>query len=217
MTLPIRQVNSSRASAESNHFLFFTIHAILTPFQKSRRSRRRMSEGKMDQATIPTRGRRRLNARDRRTRQRRIIAGLSEGRAYDDIASEERLTTERVREIVTKVLQRRRLHDSGTHALIQIERHMRLAQAMGETAFQGDAKTGAVLLRTFKAIDVYQKVAQVSEVYDDGMRQKLLAKLNRIAARLHEESDGKEAAEREAAEAARAAAFGEAFSGGAGG
>jgi hypothetical protein len=110
-----------------------------------------MSEGKMDQATIPTRSRRRLNAQDRRERQKRIIAGLAEGRAYDDIASEERLTTERVREIVTKVLQRRPLHDGTTHALIQLERHMRLAQAMGERAFQGDAKTGTVLLRTFKA------------------------------------------------------------------
>jgi hypothetical protein len=43
---------------------------------------------------------RRLNAHGRVLRRGRILARLREGWAYDEIASQERLTAERVRQIV---------------------------------------------------------------------------------------------------------------------
>ena len=73
----------------------------------------------MEQATIPTPTRRRVNAQDRALRRKRIFARLREGWAYDEIAREERLTTERVREIVNEVLLWRRADVSPKHALLQ--------------------------------------------------------------------------------------------------
>jgi hypothetical protein len=74
----------------------------------------------MDPAIIPLPNRRRLNAKDRALRRKHIFARLRDGWAYDEIAREERLTTERVREIVDEVLQKRRADASP--ALVGIGR-----------------------------------------------------------------------------------------------
>jgi hypothetical protein len=50
---------------------------------------------------------RRLTAHGRLLRRGRIFARLREGWAYDEIASQERLTAERVRQIVWQALDRR--------------------------------------------------------------------------------------------------------------
>ncbi len=73
---------------------------------------------------------RRLTAHGRVLRRGRIFARLREGWAYDEIASQERLTAERVRQIVRQTLDRRIIDDGAEHAKLQLARlqpAMRLA------------------------------------------------------------------------------------------
>jgi hypothetical protein len=157
----------------------------------------------MEQEIVPAPIRRRLNRQGRAVRRKRIFARLREGWSYDEIAREERLTTERVREIVSEVLEKRIVDDGSTHALLQLERLAPVLQTMGEAAARGDAKAAAVFLRALDRLDRYQKVAQANHAYNDDMREKLFAKINRVAAAALEEQAEKEA-RAAAAEAASA-------------
>jgi predicted transcriptional regulator len=148
----------------------------------------------MEQAIIPLPNRRRLNAQDRALRRKRIFARLREGSAYDEIAREERLTAERVREIVGEVLQKRRVDVGPAHALLQLDRLAAPLRVASESVASGDVKAIPSLLKTLKAIDAYQKLAQVSEVHDDEIREKLLAKINRLAEAFEREKAEKSAA-----------------------
>ena len=60
--------------------------------------------------------------RDPDARTKRIFARLREGWAYDDIAKDERISAERVRQIVGQVLENRVLDRGDDHAHMQIER-----------------------------------------------------------------------------------------------
>jgi predicted transcriptional regulator len=158
----------------------------------------------MEQAIIPLPSRRRLKAQDRALRCKRIFARLRDGWAYDEIAREERLTTERVREIVDEVLQKRRIDASPAHALLQLDRLAGPLRVASEAVAGGDVKSIPSLLKTLKAIDAYQKVAQVSEVHDDDVRDKLLARINRLAEAFEQEKAEKSAAMARAAREASA-------------
>jgi DNA-directed RNA polymerase sigma subunit (sigma70/sigma32) len=60
----------------------------------------------MVQETAPA-SRRRMGAQGMVLRRRRIFARLREGLAYDEIAREEGVSGERIRQIVSQVLQKR--------------------------------------------------------------------------------------------------------------
>ncbi len=77
--------------------------------------------------TVVYRKKKRLDARGRVLRRGRILARLREGWAYDDVAREEELTTERVRQIVREALAERIVDDETDHAKLQWRR---LAPAM---------------------------------------------------------------------------------------
>ena len=127
---------------------------------------------------------RRLTAVARAMRRARIFARLREGWAYDEIARDERLTAERVRQIVREALERRLPDEDTDHAKLQLDRlrpAMRVATAAVE---EGDVRAIAPLLKVLDRLDRYQKTAKVNQVYDDGARKKLLEKLNRVAANL---------------------------------
>jgi len=64
-------------------------------------------------------GKRRLNAYGRMMRRGRIFARMREGWAYDEIAREEGLTAERIRQIVSEVLQKRKV-DTGAAAILKL-------------------------------------------------------------------------------------------------
>jgi hypothetical protein len=150
----------------------------------------------MEQAIIPLPNRRRLNAQDRALRRKRIFARLRDGWAYDEIAREERLTTERVREIVDEVLQKRRVDASPAHALLQLDRLAGPLRVASGAVAGGDVKSISPLLRTLKAIDGYQKAAaQAREVYEDEISEKLIAKMKRLAATYDEDEAEESAAE----------------------
>ncbi len=127
---------------------------------------------------------RRLNAHAREVRCARILARLREGFAYDEIARDERLTAERVRQIVREALEQRLPDEDTDHAKLQLARiqpAMRVAAAAVE---EGDVTAIAPLLKVLDRLDRYQKTARVNQVYDDSAREKLFEKLNRVAANL---------------------------------
>ncbi len=125
-----------------------------------------------------------LNAIARVVRRGRIFARLREGWAYDEIAREEGLSAERVRQIVREALERRLPDEDTDHAKLQLER-LRLAMRVATTALaEGDVAAIAPYLKVLDRLDRYQKTAKVNQVYDDGARKKLFEKLNRVAANL---------------------------------
>jgi len=129
---------------------------------------------------------RRLNAYGRMMRRGRIFARMREGWAYDEIAHEEGLTAERIRQIVSEVLQKRKVDDGADHAKPQLARLERVMHFAAEALAWGDLRVGALYLKTLDRLDRYQKAASAAGGYgyDDEDREKLLAKLNRIAERL---------------------------------
>jgi DNA-directed RNA polymerase sigma subunit (sigma70/sigma32) len=77
--------------------------------------------------TAVSRKKRRLDAHGRVLRRARIFARLREGFAYDEVAREEELTPERVRQIMREALERRIVDDETDYAKLQLAR---LAPAM---------------------------------------------------------------------------------------
>ncbi len=139
-----------------------------------------------------------LNRKQRILRQERIFARLREGWAYGDIAQQERLTSRRIRQIVSETLQRRAVDKRPEHAMLQLARlEPALRLAAGALA-KGEIEAISPYLKLLDRLDLYQKSAAVLEPYDDAARERLLAKLNRVAARVKRQ-DEKAAARRAAA------------------
>ena len=69
----------------------------------------------MDPEMAPVK-RRRLGSQGMMLRRRRIFARLREGSSYEEIAAEEGVTGERIRQIVAEVLQKRSVDSGADHA-----------------------------------------------------------------------------------------------------
>jgi hypothetical protein len=117
-------------------------------------------------------------------RLRRIFVRLREGWAYDDIAREHEISTERVRQIVAKELEKVKNDDVTKHAKLQLARLQPALRLAGEAVADGHVNAIPPLLKVLDRLDRYQKSAVVAEVYDAEARQKLLDKLNRMAVNL---------------------------------
>ena len=139
---------------------------------------------------------RRLDAYGRLLRRARVLARRREGWAYDEIAREEGLTAERIRQIVREVFRKRPVDNGSDHAKLQLARLAPAMQAAEDAVLKGDLKAIAPLLKVLDRADRWQRVAIVNQEDDDRARQRLMDKLNQAAARLY---GGK--AEEEAAEA----------------
>ena len=92
---------------------------------------------------------------------------MREGWAYDEIAREEGLTAERIRQIVSEVLQKRKVDAGADHAKLQLARLERVMHFAGEALARGDLGVGALYLKTLDRLDRYQKAAGAAEGYDD--------------------------------------------------
>src|ERR1700679_1841495 len=136
----------------------------------------------MDLETAPLR--RQLGARGKMARRKRIFARLREGASYEEIAGEEAGSRERIRQIVSEVLQKRAVDSGADHAKLQLDRLAPVMQLAAEAIAAGDVTAITPYLKVLDRLDRYQSVAGANQAYDDEARKKLLDKINRIAANL---------------------------------
>ncbi len=127
---------------------------------------------------------RRLGALGKMQRRKRIFARLREGASYEEIAGEEGVSRERIRQIVSEVLQKRSVDSGADHAKLQLDRLLPAMQLAAEGIAAGDVTAITPYLKVLDRLDRYQSVAGANQVYDDEARKKLIDKINRIAANL---------------------------------
>ena len=135
----------------------------------------------MEQTRKP---RRRLNILARTARIARIFKRLREGWAYDEIAKEEHVSAERVRQIVAQVLERRVVDRGEDRSQLQIERLRPALRLAGEAVARGDLRAIGPLIRLVDRLDRHESKIAKPFAYTDDHRQRLLDKLNWAAANL---------------------------------
>jgi hypothetical protein len=125
--------------------------------------------------------RRRLNVLTKAERRQRIFARLREGWAYDEIAREERVSAERIRQIVSEVLGKRVIDRGADHAHLQLERLMPALRVTSEAIGRGELRAVGPLIRVIDRLDKHQETVVAKHEYGPEERQRLLDKINRIA------------------------------------
>jgi hypothetical protein len=136
----------------------------------------------MVQETAPVR--RHLGALGKMRRRKRIFARLREGVSYEEIAGEECVSRERIRQIVSEVLQKRSVDSGADHSKLQLDRLLPAMQLAAEGIARGDVSAITPYLKVIDRLDRYQAVAGAEQVYDDEARKKLMDRINRMAANL---------------------------------
>jgi len=131
----------------------------------------------MEQTPEP---RRRLNVLTKAERRKRIFARLREGWAYDEIAREERVSAERVRQIVSEVLAKRVIDRGVDHAHLQLERLMPALRLVGEAIGRGELKAVGPLIRVIDRLDKHLDTVVAKHSYGPEERQRLFDKINRV-------------------------------------
>jgi hypothetical protein len=132
----------------------------------------------MEQTPEP---RRRLNVLTKVERRQRIFAKLREGWAYDEIAREERVSAERIRQIVSEVLNKRIIDRGADHAHLQFERLMPALRLVGEAIGRGELKAVAPLIKVIDRLDKHQDTVVAKYTYGPEERERLMDKINRLA------------------------------------
>ena len=132
----------------------------------------------MEQTETPGR---RLNVVTKAERRQRIFARLREGWAYDEIAREERVSPERIRQIVSEVLNKRIIDRGADHAHLQLERLMPALRIVGEAIARGELKAVAPLIKVIDRLDKHQTTVVAKYTYGPEERTRLLEKINRLA------------------------------------
>ena len=123
------------------------------------------------------------SAATREVRRIRILAGIRDGSGFDEIARRERITRERVRQIVGETLRR----DD-----VSKDEHWRVQSARLEPALRlaldavGEGRVEAIdrLIRVLAAQDKYRAQAPYADGHED-VRQRLIDKINRAARDWH--------------------------------
>jgi hypothetical protein len=141
----------------------------------------------MVQETAPLR--RHLGAIGKMRRRKRIFARLREGASYEEIAAEECVSRERIRQIVSEVLQKRSVDSGADHAKLQLDRLLPAMQLAAEGVASGDIRAIMPYLKVIDRLDRYQAVAGAEQVYDNEARKKLMDRVNRIAENLGIDED----------------------------
>src|SRR3984885_14560709 len=127
----------------------------------------------------PTPGRR-LNVLGKAERRKRIFARLREGWAYEEIAGEERLSAERIRQIVAEVLDKRVIDRGVDHAHLQLERLMPAMRIVGEAIGRGELKEVAPLIKVIDRLDKHQNTVVAKYDYGPEERKRLPEQVNRL-------------------------------------
>lgn len=125
----------------------------------------------MDSELPAGKARPRLNLYTKALRRERIFDRVRLGASIGDIASEERLSPQRVRKIVSDTLKRHQLDDLPDHALLQLFR-LESAQALATKAIEaGDLKAIPPFLKILDHIDLYRKASIRKVIYDNEARE----------------------------------------------
>jgi hypothetical protein len=132
----------------------------------------------MEQTATP---RRRLNVLGKAARRERIFARLREGSAYDEIARDERVSAERIRQIVSEVLGKRVIDRGVDHAHLQLERLMPALRIVGQAIGRGELKAVAPLIKVIDRLDKHQETVVAKYSYGPEERQRLIDEINRLA------------------------------------
>ncbi len=114
-----------------------------------------------------------------------MAGSCGEGWAYDEIAREEGLTAERIRQIVREVFRKRPVDAGSDHAKLQLARLAPALQAAEAAVLKGEVKAIAPFLKVLDRADRWQKIAIDYGEYDDGARKRLMDRLNQAAERLY--------------------------------
>src|ERR1700722_10840150 len=122
-------------------------------------------------------------------RRKRIFARLREGWAYDEIAREERVSAERIRQIVSDVLSKRVIDRGADHAHLQLERLMPALRLVGESIARGEIKAVGPLIKVIDRLDKHQDTVVAKYEYGPEERQRLLDKINRLVDNLQPRDD----------------------------
>jgi hypothetical protein len=145
----------------------------------------------------------RVTANDRALRQMRIFARMQEGWSYEAIAQDERLSRERIRQIVTQTLALREIDAIRDHTRLQIARLDPALRLAAERVAEGDLRAIDRLVKVLDRLDKFQIRAAAAEKaagpvqHDDpeNLKERLIAKLDRAAAAYQEAEADKLAAQ----------------------
>ena len=117
-------------------------------------------------------------ARQREQRRLRIMDRVRSGISYEQIGHEEKLSRERVRQIVVQSLQgygTGRLDDHNRVQLTRLEPALRLAARAVE---EGDLRGVTALLRVLDRMDKYGAAVEATREDHAAIHKRLMAKLN---------------------------------------
>jgi len=136
---------------------------------------------------------RRASARERDNRRIRILAMVQDGCSNAEIARQEGLSRERVRQIVAEAV------DTGgaaklVHARVQVARLEPALRLAARSVAGGDLGAIDRLLRVLDRLDKYAAIDIEDTAETAGARERLLRKLNTMAERMIAARKAKEAA-----------------------
>ena len=147
-----------------------------------------MDQADMDNETAAKPARPRLNPFTKAARRERIFSRRLLGASCADIARQEGLSQQRVRKIFADALRRREIDDLPDHALIQLVRLKRAYAVAAQAVQAGNLKAIRPYIQVIEQFDRYRKAAARPEVYNAAARERLFAKLNRVAAEIEAET-----------------------------
>ena len=129
----------------------------------------------------------RARAPSRASRGPRCLAAMIAGASVEDIATQEKLRPKRVEQILRDELRRRWVAPAEDYARLQIARLERLAAGLADSVEAGDLAAIDRWLKIIDRLDRYHGFSRVSRNnlgYDPSARERLMTKINTVAARL---------------------------------
>ena len=99
---------------------------------------------------------------------------------YDEIARDERLSVERIRQIAAEVIDKRVIDRGIDHAHLQLERLTPALRIVGQAIGRGELKAVAPLIKVIDRLDKHQTTVVAKYDYGPEERKRLLDKVNRI-------------------------------------
>jgi hypothetical protein len=117
----------------------------------------------------------------------KILLALVAGESVDAIAEQEGLSRKRIERILRDELKRRWVAPAEEYARLQIVRLEAMSARLAAKAEQGELPAIDRMLKILDRLDRYHGFTRLTpgaSTYDEGARERLLTKLNTMAARM---------------------------------